>query len=115
MGSIPMLFTLTNYQRKVEVNPQEELQKFENQPTLTPGQEGYWKVWGARVSNIRPNDIILTKQGDDSVCNFITDTFTSKAYPMRMGFVDENGERFTLGAMSSVVVVRLSTHNILAD
>jgi hypothetical protein len=90
------------------------VREFENQPVLAPGEVGWRKVWGANVSHIRAGDIVLTRSGDAVETSYVADTFESKSAPMRRGFVDGGGKRFTLGAMNAVIVVRKGTHNTLA-
>lgn len=95
---------------------------FARQGSLAPGAEGFWKVWGATVNNIRPGDLILTKDistpakanSDNTRFDLITDTFDAKASPMRKGLVNAEGDRFTLGALSPVIVLRWDIHNLLA-
>lgn len=88
---------------------------FALQGTLEPGQEGFWKVYGAKVNNIREGDLILT-QGEEGEATFtyIKGTFTAKAAPMRKGLIDDKGEQFTLGALLPVIVLRWDKHNLLA-
>jgi hypothetical protein len=88
----------------------EALRQVEAQGVLQPGTEGWWKVWGARVSDIRPGDLVLS--GGDNA-DLIEGTFEAKAAPVRVGFIAD-GERFTLGALVPVIVLRRSTHNLLA-
>lgn len=85
--------------------------EFEAQPALQPGAAGWWRVWGAKPHHVRAGDIVITR-GERPV--FVTDTFTAKAAPMRQGLVDQDGERFTLGALCPIVLVRPGTHNTLA-
>jgi hypothetical protein len=85
--------------------------ELEVQGVLQPGQEGWWKVWGANVTHIRTGDVVHFK-GDEGWV-FIEDTFEAKAAPIRRGFVS-NGERFTMGVLVPVVVLRRGTHNFLA-
>jgi hypothetical protein len=95
--------------------PAENIALFEAQERLEPGTPGYWKIWGASVRHIIPGDIVLMKDGDTTITEFITGTFTAKAAPMRFGLVDAKGEKFTLGALTPVIVVRWGTHNTLAN
>lgn len=92
------------------------IQEFEAQDRLQPGQAGWWKVWGARVSDIRIGDIVMCKNGSDGsvMTDYVAGTFTSKAAPLRRGFFDHDGEIFTIGVMAPVVLVRFGTHNTLA-
>lgn len=95
--------------------PAECIAAFEAQDRLEPGTPGYWKVWGAKVRHIRTGDILLSKDGDKVVTDYITGTFESKAAPVRVGLLDAEGNKFTLGALTPVVIVRWATHHILAN
>lgn len=90
--------------------------RFEAQGKLQPGDEGYWKVWGARPRHIRAGDIVMSKNdGDDSVETYeVEELFLAKAHPMRIGLVVK-GERTTIGALCPIVLVRWGTHNMLAS
>lgn len=79
---------------------------------LQPGEPGLWKVWGARVADIRPGDVVL----DDPAGDFfeVEALFEAKAAPLRVGIVVA-GERQTLGAMCPVIVLRWGTGHTLAD
>jgi hypothetical protein len=82
---------------------------------LAPGTEGWWQVWGARAPHVRPGDVIATAGPDGAELSWIADTFTAKAAPMRCGFVDLHGVRYTFGALAPLVVLRRGTHHTLAD
>lgn len=81
---------------------------------LAPGTEGFWKVWGARVSSIREGDLVLIPGDEGSSFSLITGTFAAKAAPMRRGLIDPEHGEFTLGALCPVIVLRWGTHNTLA-
>jgi len=96
------------------MNAAQAIAEFEAQDVLQPGETGWWKVWGARVSDIKPNDIVLVKDGNGDVETlFIEDTFTAKSVA-RFGIVVFNGERQTLGQLCPIVLVRKGTHNTLS-
>lgn len=69
-------------------------QVIEEQSILQPGEPGYWKVWGARPGHIRSGDVVLL--APDGEFEFVEETFTAKASPVRVGLVI-NGERCTIG------------------
>jgi hypothetical protein len=52
--------------------------------------------------SLRPGDGFLNEDGSVDV---IVDTFRPKAYPMRVGFVLENGERCTVGVIGAVEII----------
>lgn len=85
--------------------------EFGAQGAITPGTEGWWKVWGAQVRHIRPGDLVLS--GDN--VELIADRFESKSAPLRVGFVDTDGNRFTLGARAPIALLRRGSHHLLAD
>lgn len=87
---------------------------FEAQGSLAPGSEGFWKVWGAQVRHILPGDLVLTLLDDEVKADLVADLFEAKAHPVRQGFISAEGDRFTLGALLPVIVLRWDTHNILA-
>jgi hypothetical protein len=89
------------------------IREFEAQPTLQPGDEGWWKVWGASPDDIKAGDIVLVKDSDGNVETlFIEDTFLAKSVT-RVGVVID-GERQTLGRLCPIILVRKGTRNTLA-
>ena len=95
------------------MNSAEALAQFEAQGTLQPGEEGWWKVWGANVHSVRPGDLVMSKVDGEVVTDLVEDTFKANAYPMRAGFVID-GAKCTFGALTNVIVVRWGTKNTLA-
>lgn len=89
--------------------------EFESQPALDPGQDGWWKVWGASPQDIRAGDLVFTRgEADGDVDSFfVQETFTSKAAPMRVGIVVD-GRQQSIGALAPIVLVRRGTKNTLA-
>lgn len=83
----------------------------QGQGTLQPGEQGWWRVWGANITHVRAGDILLAK-GDAPT--LIAERFEAKAAPLRQGFVSAEGERFTMGAMARIEILRPGTHNTLA-
>lgn len=53
--------------------------------------------------SLRPGDAFVNADGTTDV---IVDTFRPKAYPCRVGFVLENGERCTVGTLGRVEIVQ---------
>jgi hypothetical protein len=95
-------------------DPAAAIAHFESQGALPPGTPGYWKVWGAKASHVRTGDIILSKSGDATHTDYVSGTFESKSAPMRRGFLDADGNQFTVGALAPIIVMRWSDHNLLA-
>lgn len=89
----------------------EALAEFEAQGAIQPGTPGWWKVWGARPQHIRKGDLLLLPENGTEL---IADTFVAKAAPLRFGFVNAEGDRFTIGALAPIVLLRRSDHNVLA-
>ncbi len=98
------------------------------QGTLQPGTEGYWKVWGARASDIRPGDLVMVKNQDNVISEYevldyaprgregtmmdlIRPRFRAPAKSAGAG----TGQLFSVGAMQAVVVLRKGTHHTLAE
>lgn len=95
--------------------PAEALAAFEAQPALQAGTEGFWEVWGAQPRHARVGDIIISKgEGGVVHTDYVTGTFTAKSLG-RQGLLDANGEVFTMGHLSRIVLVRWGTHGTLAD
>lgn len=86
---------------------------FDAQGSIAPGTEGLWKVWGARLAEVRPGDLILIKEGEGSKFLLIQGTFEAKARPAREGFFAD-GESFTYGALAPVIVLRWGTGHHLS-
>lgn len=93
----------------------QEVAEFLCQSTLQPGEEGWWRVWGASARDIRAGDIVCTKDSSDYPdVAFVEETFTARSHPIRVGIVVE-GQRQTLGALVPILLVRKGTHNTLSD
>jgi hypothetical protein len=89
---------------------------FESQGVKQPGTYGFWQVWGARTQDIRPGDLLLSRKGEtNEVCtDYVTDVFTAKS-SSRAGFIDADGNRFTIGILAPMILCRWGTHGTLAD
>jgi len=97
------------------------------QPAMEPGTEGYWKVWGARVADVRPGDLVMLKYSDEpgTVFSYVVGERVRRPEyqgrpvlmdTVRPKFSDQvTGEEFTIGAMQPIVLLRWGTHNTLAD
>ena len=86
----------------------------ETQGRLAPGTRGWWQVWGAGVRDVRAGDLVLGKREDgDQQAMLIDELYDSPLAPMRQGFMAD-GERFTLGALCPIVLLRRGTHHTLA-
>lgn len=84
----------------------------EAQPVLSPGEEGWWKVYGASPRDIQPGDFVLTR--DDTDGFLVDDVFTSEAWRgIRTGIVVD-GERQSIGTYCPIVLLRRGTKATLA-
>lgn len=39
--------------------------RLDAQGVLQPGEQGWWKVWGASARSIRTGDMLMAKRGDE--------------------------------------------------
>lgn len=103
-----------------------------SQPALQPGQDGYWRVWGASVRDVQAGDIVLLKYADGEACEYEVDAYAPRGNDhdtvtqafrgvgnlndqIRPRFRATDGELFTIGALQPMALIRKSTHNILSD
>ena len=91
------------------------------QGDLQPGEEGYWQVWGARVGDIKPGDLVMLKYSDAPEPS---EYQVAEAAPrgdghlmdtVRPRFLATSGELFTVGALQPIVVLRKGTRHTLAE
>jgi hypothetical protein len=117
----------------------------EAQGSLQPGQEGWWKVWGASVRDVQPGDIVMLKYADDAPgqvheyeveayaprvsrivdgrSNTPHDDMMARGHTgggvsydqLRPRFRAKSGELFSIGGLQPIVLVRKGTHNFLSD
>jgi hypothetical protein len=87
------------------------------QGTLRPGQEGWWKVYGAQASDVQAGDLIMVKPRDAE----ITEHAITRIVPedgmrgaMFLRFIDAAGEDLRIGRLCPVIVLRKGTQNTLA-
>lgn len=88
----------------------------ETMPAKEPGTMGFWQVWGARPQDLRPGDVLLCKIGDtgEVATDYIAERFIAKS-AARVGFINQDGKRLTIGALAPVVIVRWGTHATLSE
>jgi hypothetical protein len=83
------------------------------QQRIQPGTDGWWKVYGARVADIRPGDYVFTR--DDLDGFLVEDTYTNEGWRgFRAGIVVD-GERMSIGTLCPIVLLRRGTKGTLAD
>lgn len=112
------------------------------QGRLKPGEEGYWRVWGASARDVQPGDIVVLRYADgeageyevgeyaprearevDGRPNTALDDMRARGHTggglsmdqIRPRWRATDGELFTIGAMQPIALLRKSTHNILSD
>lgn len=85
------------------------IREVEVQPTLQPGEEGWWKVWGATPYHIQAGDIVITS----TETFYVEDVYEPKSAPVRVGIVVD-GEQSTIGAGCPIRLLRRGTKNTLA-
>lgn len=80
---------------------------YESQGLTQPGTNGWWKVWGARVVDIRPGDMVLSLNEalNEYEVDIIEDLYLAKNAPLYYGVII-NGQRVIFGALSHVIVLR---------
>lgn len=88
------------------------------QGTLEPGQTGYWRIYGARISDARPGDLLMVKPKDGEITEheikeIVTESGMLSAMYVR--FIDVTGEDIRIGRLCPVIVLRKGTHHVLAD
>jgi hypothetical protein len=93
----------------------------DSQGSMRPGTQGWWKVWGARLSDVKAGDMIMVGTKAEDGSHVISEhTVTSiiredgLAGVMYFTFTDQAGERHSYGVLCPVQVVRQGTHNTLA-
>lgn len=87
--------------------------ELEAQPVPQPGEEGWWRIWGAMARHIEPGDVVLHNVDGEVQVDLIQDTYLAKNAPLRLGVVVD-GERCTFGALTEIVLMRRGTRNTLA-
>jgi hypothetical protein len=83
--------------------------QIEAQPVLQPGEQGWWKVYGASARDIQPGDYVMTK-GDEF---FVQDTYEFSTTGIRIGLVID-GERCTFGFACPLILLRQGTKATLS-
>jgi hypothetical protein len=98
-----------------------------NGQDLKPGDEGYWKVWGACAMDIQPGDLVMSGWKDeDYTANGIIRhaeyevaemaSFTAPTMnTLRVGFIDTTGKFASVGMLQPCAIVRWGTGNFLSD
>jgi hypothetical protein len=94
----------------------EALEFFETQGRKEPGTWGFWRVYGATPLTLRAGDILLSKVGDtDEVeADYVAERFTAKS-AVRVGFVNQDGKRLTIGMAAPVIICRWGQHSTLDE
>lgn len=99
-------------------------QLLEDQGALEPGQDGYWKVFGAMAYDVQQGDLVMVGWKDRETGETGVDQYQVAALAPRedQPFMDQvrprfrspSGEFFTIGALQPIQLVRWGTHHVLA-
>jgi hypothetical protein len=93
-------------------NEQELHDQLEADTRLQPGDNGWWRVWGAGPLHAKPGDIIVTMNGDELTFDEVVDVIPRE---MRVVFVKPDGSVFRMGmGFRGLMVFRRGTKNVLA-
>lgn len=98
--------------------------RLDEQGALTPPADGWWRVWGARASDIRPGDLVMCgwKDADDPAvihhAEYEVAEMASFGAPsmntLRVGFITTTGRFASVGMLQAMALVRRGTHGTLA-
>ena len=82
------------------------------EPPLQPGQEGWWKVWGARPLNLRAGDRLVTLEDGELV---ETNVAATEHRTVMVAITTDTGEKTFIGmANPQAAIFRWGTHHTLA-
>lgn len=84
------------------------IEEIEAQGTLEPGQDGWWRVWGASILDVKAGDVVIDTEGAYEVHEVTGRTLTQVVLQTSEGEI-------CVGMMARINVVRKTTHNTLAD
>jgi hypothetical protein len=89
---------------------------------LRAGTEGWWKVWGATMQDVRDGDLIIARVRRDDGTREDVQYAVRRIIPedgilgaIWLRFITGTGDDRRLGRACPVVVYRHGTHNTLAD
>jgi hypothetical protein len=95
------------------------------QGTLEPGTEGYWRVWGATVFDVKPGDLVMVGWRDDNGETGIDEWEVAASAPrgeghelhdqIRPRFTSPAGDYFSIGALQPIHLLRRGRHHVLGD
>lgn len=88
------------------------------QGTIQPGTEGWWRVFGACAKDIRVSDMVMVEYADTGVREFMVSELAPTgdiSDVIAPRFLATDGNRYRVGALQKVVVLRRGTRHILAD
>ena len=89
-------------------------EKLESQGVLAPGEQGYWKVWGARAGHIRTGDLAMFRWADADEPDEIEIAEVLDRDPCAPKFRCTDGRVLRIGGLMPVIVLRHGDHNTLA-
>jgi len=95
-----------------------DAQNEDNGGPLAPGQEGFWKIWGAGARDVQAGDLVLVRWADEDGGHHIEEYAIAARLDEGNGiapkFAAESGEIFRLGMLQRIVVLRWGTGNTLS-
>jgi hypothetical protein len=95
---------------------EEAWRQAEAQGELKPGEQGWWKVWGARIIDVRAGDLLLVKDANtgEVVADLVSEIRPAGGWAgMRLLYTSDGVDR-SIGALAPFVLLRQGTHNMLA-
>lgn len=84
------------------------IEEIEAQGALEPGQEGWWRVWGASILDVKAGDVVVDRTGAYEV-------FEVKGRTLTQVVMETSEGEIRAGMMAQIKLIRKSTHNILSD
>jgi hypothetical protein len=95
-----------------------DAQNEDNGGVLQPGQEGYWKIWGASSRDVVAGDLVIARWEQEDGSHVLAEYAIQEKLDNGNGFAPrflaESGESFRLGALQRIVVLRWGTGNTLS-
>jgi hypothetical protein len=95
-----------------------DAQNDDNGGVLQPGQEGFWKIWGASARDVEAGDLIMVrweaKDGSHELKEHALQARLPEGDGIAPKFQAESGEIFRLGMLQKIVLLRWGTGNTLS-
>ena len=86
------------------------------QGVLQPGEEGYWKIWGAHARDVQVGDLLMVRwnkaDGSHEIGEYeIAELLDDEVIAPKFRATD--GRTFRIGALQKIVLLRKGTHHTL--